>query len=147
MSNYIVGLVSQWGVPLDPDEWYGINIIACDTLDPNRIAIADGWDPHDHGSALSAAEILPRRWYRQSMKDGRFVFELEPPGWFERRCAVLKCSWFHPFVQRMAGGERVSFEQIKEAYRLHNNGRLIPTGTWMQLREGCLRGSASDDAA
>jgi len=43
---------------------------------------------------LAAAEILQRQWHRQSVKDGRVVFEPEPPGWFERRCALLQCSWF-----------------------------------------------------
>jgi len=138
----VFGLVSQWGVLPDTDEWYAINILACDASDPNQITIADGWSPHDHGSTLTASEILPRQWYRQTVKDGRVVFELEPPGWFERRCALLKCSWFHSLVQRMAAGEVLTFEEIKAAYRTHN-GCNIPIGTWSQLAGMCAEASQS----
>ena len=143
MSNEIFCLVSQWGVLPDAGEWYGISIVACSTSDTNRIAIADGWSPHDHGSTLAAAEILQRQWHRQSVKDGRVVFEPEPPGWFERRCAFLQCSWFHNLARRMAAGEHVTVEEIQQAYRVHNDGRSIPTGTWDQLREACEKASRS----
>ncbi len=143
MGNQTFCLVSQWGVLPDTDECYGISIVACSTLDTNRITIADGWSPHDHGSTLTASGILARQWYRQSVKEGRYVFELEPPGWFERRCALLKCSWFHALAQRMEAGQLVIFEEIQHAYRAHNDGRKIPVGTWNQLREACEKESRS----
>lgn len=143
MSNEILCLVSRWRVLPDTDECYGISIVACSSSDTNRITIADGWAPHDHGSTLTATEILSRRWYRHSVKGGRQVFDLEPPGWFERRCALLKCSWFHTLVQRMAAGELVTFEEVQQAYRTHNDGRSIPIGTWDQLREVCAKASWS----
>ena len=138
MSHEVFGLVSKWGALSATDEWYGISIIACSTVDTNRIVIADGWSPYDHNSVLTAAEILNRQWYRQTVEDGRLVAEPEPPGWLERRCALLRCSWFASVASRIAAGERVTFEDIKAAYRVHNSGEQIPTGTWNQLRERFL---------
>ncbi len=137
MSDETFCLVSQWGVLPDSDEWYGISIIACSTVDTKRIAIADGWSPHDHGSVLSAGELLTRQWHRQTVVDGRVIFQPEPPGWFERRCALLRCSWFYDLARRMAAGEDVAIEEVKQAYRAHNDGRILPTGMWYQLREAC----------
>src|SRR6185503_5138081 len=61
-----------------------ISIIASSTSDTNRIAIADGWSPHDHASVLSPDRILAYEPLGQSVKDGRVVLEPQPPGWFER---------------------------------------------------------------
>jgi len=36
-----------------------------------------------------------------------------------------------------SAGEHVTVEEIEQAYRVHNDGRSIPTGTWDQLREAC----------
>src|SRR6266581_7932580 len=130
MSAEIYCLVSQWiKLPVSND-WYPITIIGCSTSDTNRIVVADGWSPHDHGSVLSASEILTRVWHRQWMHDGRWMVEPEPPGWFERRCGALKCSWFPALARRVAAGESVTFEEIRAAYRTHNDGQEIPTGTW-----------------
>ena len=59
--------------------------------------------------------------------------EEEPPGWFLRRCAEAKCEWFVPFVERMAAGDEVPIEEIKAAYRIHNEGQDMPCGSWSTL--------------
>jgi hypothetical protein len=137
VSSNVFCLVSRWGVLPESDEWCGISIIACSASDSNNIAIADGWSPHDHGSTLSAAELLRKEWYRHSVKNGQHVYELEPPGWFERRCALLQCSWFFVLAQQLAAGELVPVGVVQQAYRAHNDGRTLPTGTWGQLQKLC----------
>ncbi len=65
-------LVSQRGVRLAPDERWGITNLACDVSDPDKITFADGWGTTDHGSTLTASQILappsvptyPEEWSR-----------------------------------------------------------------------------------
>ena len=45
----------------DTGEWYGISIVACSTSDTNRITIADGWGPHDHGMLQSVDSAVNDR--------------------------------------------------------------------------------------
>ena len=74
--------------------------------------------------------------FHDAMVDGELKtmsIEQEPPGWFERKCAEAGCSWFVPFVRRMAAGEDVPLEEIQAAYREHNEGREMPSGTWGSL--------------
>ncbi len=59
----------------------------------------------------------------------RETFEEEPPGWFERQCALAYCEWFVPLVRRMAAGEAVPLAEIQAAYRAHNDGKELPAGT------------------
>src|SRR5260221_540692 len=116
-------LVSRWGVLPESNEWYSISIIACSASDSNSITIADGWSPHDHGSTLSAAELLRKEWYRHSVRNGQHVYELEPPGWFERRCALLQCSWFFDLPTGIAVAETVSTNSSEPSSVV--TGRLI----------------------
>lgn len=40
-----------------------------------------------------------------------------------KRLQLAGCRWFLPYIERMARGEEVSLEEIKQAYRDNNNGR------------------------
>ena len=114
-----------------------LQVITCSVSDNNRkIFIGQGWHGHDPGGVTTAAQIIAREreGFRNILKDGKIRYEPEPSGWFDRQCGLLDCPWFPAIVRRMASGEIVPFEEIRNAYRIHNKGEEIPVGTWEQLR-------------
>jgi hypothetical protein len=132
----VYGLVSRWPTVAEIYECDGIKIIAFSPSgeDP-LVALADGWcGPQNHGSMRSPAKLLADSWYTRTVVDGRDVWELEPPGWFDRFCAHLECPWFPDVVRRVAAGGIVTLEELQGMYRLHTK-REMPTGTWRQLSD------------
>lgn len=86
------------------------------------------------GPALEGGAKSPESWL--SFSRTSFVVEngttqvKKEPRWFEIQCQRLSCTWFLPYVRRMAKGEEVELEEIKAAYREHNGGKEIPCGKW-----------------
>jgi len=112
----------------------GIQIIGCSVPDGKRwIAIAEGWSAHQNGATLTPAEVLAFQPSQIKEKDGKLVEIRESSGWFGRRSDMLGCPWFPAFVQRMAAGDLVLLDEIRNAYCSYNHARNIPTGTWAQL--------------
>lgn len=68
-------------------------------------------------------EWAPSIFYDKSV-NGK-LWEPGPPGWFRRQCEAAGCLWFYGLVERMAAGEEVSIEEIKEAYRENNGGKEL----------------------
>ena len=136
MSDVIYCLVSRLPSTGEKSAVDGITIIACSVPNEDRkIAIADGWSPHDHGSVLTPARMMAYQPYKHEMEDGKHLIEQEPQGWFDRRSVMLGCPWFPPLVRRMADGEVIEFDEIRDAYRAHNHAQDIPTGKWWQLAQ------------
>jgi hypothetical protein len=102
------------------------------------IAIRIGKGRNSESWCLSPSRILERRphiFHYEVVEGVAKMVKIaeEPPGWFARRCAETKCEWFVPFVERMAAGEEVPLEEIQAAYRIHNEGQEMPSGSWNTL--------------
>lgn len=103
-----------------------------------RICVQEGVGPHARSWMESPAEMFDARRLQWDVveKNGIPTMtnpRLQRPGWFERKCAEAGCSWFVPFVRRMAAGEEIPLEEIQAAYREHNEGKEMPSGTWGSL--------------
>jgi hypothetical protein len=139
MSEQIYCLVSRLSKPVvavnGEIETSRPQIIACSFEDHSRkIALADGWSPHDAGGVTTPANLLAGDNYFIFHKNGDRRYERVAGGaWFEHHCDLLDCPWFPPFVRRMAAGEVVPLREIQDGYRAHSDGQDMPTGTWRQL--------------
>lgn len=99
------------------------------------ISVQIGVGRHSTGPMAPAKEMLEFRFGETKYKliEGeleRTGWEWDPPGWFARKCDEANCAWFVPFVERMAAGEDVSFEEIQNAYRVNNEGKEMLQSTW-----------------
>ena len=92
------------------DRYYGINYIDNWKGNGPRIGVWQGLARG--GREVSGITLEPQNF----LKSPHIAF-------IER----TKCAWFLPYVERMARGEDVSLEEIKEAYRLNNAGADLPT--------------------
>jgi len=129
-----------------------LEVIAVSVADHGRIAIANGWTPHDAGGITTASRLLSgehtRIFFKPNRQPNHSRYEHEPSAsWFERQCDSLDCSWFLAYVHRLAAGETVAARELQAAYRLHTQGEEIPTGNWQQLWQAWEKIGAKKPAA
>jgi hypothetical protein len=63
------------------------------------------------GSTLNPQELLQR------LKNGKS---------FRRYFEITECEWFIPYIERMAEGDDVQIEEIRQAYKNNNAGADLP---------------------
>ena len=103
--------------------------------DEPTVIVQIGEGPVAEGCVLPPKKILDfsPHIFRDKAIDGKLKMvgmEQEAPGWFARKCEEAGCSWFVPFVERMASGETVSLEEIQTAYRANNGGKEMISGVY-----------------